>query len=159
MRAIQRSTLSLAAALVSLWSCGRTHLGSVEGEVRAFAGEVARDVTRDGPAAWEKHFSDDPAFFMASNGELQFRDRAAATAGIRELPKMIRHITLEWSEVRVDAMGPDAALMGASFHEAIETAAGQSVDQKGYFTGVAERRNGRWQFRNAHWSVPVPGTP
>ncbi len=30
---------------------------------------------------------------------------------------------------------------------------GQRVEESGFFTGLAELRNGRWQFRDAHWSV------
>jgi hypothetical protein len=30
------------------------------------------------------------------------------------------------------------------------------VEESGFFTGTAEYRSGRWQFRNAHWSVAAP---
>jgi hypothetical protein len=33
------------------------------------------------------------------------------------------------------------------------------VDETGFFTGTAEFRDCRWEFRNAHWSVPVPPPP
>jgi hypothetical protein len=38
---------------------------------------------------------------------------------------------------------------------------GKRAESGGYFTGIAERRNGRWQFRNAHWSVAAaaPAAP
>src|SRR5579859_7072762 len=50
----------------------------VEQEVRQFAAAVSRDITQQGPAAWEKHFEDSPAFFMASEGKLVFPNRQAA---------------------------------------------------------------------------------
>jgi hypothetical protein len=62
----------------------------VSREVKEFAGTVAHDVTQDGPAAWRKHFSDGPTFFMAVNGKLQFPDSASAAAGIQELTHMMR---------------------------------------------------------------------
>ena len=30
---------------------------------------------------------------------------------------------------------------------------GKRAESAGYFTGIAERRNGRWQVRNVHWSL------
>src|SRR5271169_871986 len=64
-------------------------------DVRGFASDVARDVTKDGPAAWRKHFSDSPAFFMAADGNLQFPDSVTATAGIQALSRTIQHIELK----------------------------------------------------------------
>jgi hypothetical protein len=54
--------------------------------VRAFAANVADDVTRRGPLAWRDHFADTPNFFMAANGQLVFANSDAATRGIKELP-------------------------------------------------------------------------
>jgi hypothetical protein len=31
--------------------------------------------------------------------------------------------------------------------------------ENGFFTGLAELRNGRWQFRDAHWSIVAPAPP
>ena len=45
---------------------------AVEQEVRQFAAAVSRDITQQGPTAWEKHFASDPAFFSASP-RAQFR--------------------------------------------------------------------------------------
>lgn len=126
---------------------------AVDGEVRAFADNVAHDVTQDGPAAWRKHFSESPAFFMAADGHLQFADSASATAGIQGLTRAIKHIELKWSDVRVDALTAELASMGAGWHEAAEMSDGKRMESDGYFTGIAERRDGRWRFRNAHWSV------
>jgi hypothetical protein len=92
------------------------------------------------------------------NGKLQFPDSASAAAGIQELTHMMKHIELKWSEVRVDPLTPDLAGMGAGWNEVIEMADGKRVDSGGYFPGIAERRNGRWQFRNAHWSVAPAAT-
>jgi hypothetical protein len=132
--------------------------GSVEiqREVKEFAARVAHDVTQDGPAAWRKHFSESPAFFMASEGHLQFPDSASAITGIQELTRTIKHIELQWSDVRVDVLTPELAGMAAGWHEVVDLADGKRAESGGYFTGIAESRNGRWQFRNAHWSVAAP---
>jgi hypothetical protein len=130
---------------------------AVEDGVRAFAGTVAADVTREGPSAWRRHFSDSPAFFMAVNGRLQFPDTRAATHGIQEAARMIPRIQLRWGDdLRVDVLTAQFAVVAATFHEALTDPEGHETTQSGFFTGLAESRNGRWQFRNAHWSVPVP---
>jgi hypothetical protein len=126
---------------------------AVDREVRAFTAAVAHDVTQEGPSAWRRHFSDGPTFFMAADGQLQFPDSTAATAGIQSLANSIKHIELHWSNLRVDPLTPELAAMGAAWHEVIEMSDGKRAESGGYFTGIAERKNGRWQFRNAHWSV------
>ena len=130
---------------------------AVDREVKEFAAIVAHDVTQDGPAAWLKHFSEGPTFFMAVDGKLQFPDSASAAAGIQKVAQVMKHIELKWSDVRVDPLTPELAGMGAGWNEVIDMADGKRVSSGGYFTGIAERRNGRWQFRNAHWSVAAAG--
>jgi hypothetical protein len=132
---------------------------AIDVDARAFALDVARDVTAEGPAAWRKHFSESPAFFMAADGNLQFPDSTSATAGIEALTKTIKHIDLTWSDdLRVDALGPNMALIASPYHEVMVTSSGARVDSTGFFTGVAEFRNGHWRFRNAHWSSSRPGS-
>ena len=87
---------------------------------------------------------------MAVDGKLQFRDSASAIAGIQEVTRTIKHIELKCSDVRVDPLTPELAGMGAGWNEAVGMSDGKQVNSGGYFTGIAERRNGRWQFRNAH---------
>src|SRR5215470_14779610 len=65
---------------------------AVEQEVRQFCGAVSRDIAQQGPAAWEKHLADDPAFFLADEGKLLFPNRKAATQGITEFTRTIQHI-------------------------------------------------------------------
>lgn len=130
---------------------------AVEDDVRAFTRTVAHDVTQDGPTAWRKHFSDSPSFFMAVDGRLVFPNSAAATAGIQDFARTNKQISLKWGDdLRVDPLAPDLAVVAASYHEVQVNTAGQRVDETGFFTGIAEYRDGRWQFRNAHWSEPVP---
>jgi hypothetical protein len=126
---------------------------AVDRQVQEFAATVAHDVTQDGPAAWRKHFSDGPEFYMATDGKLQFADSAAATAGIQNLQRMIKRIELKWSDVRVDPLTPELAGFRAAWHEVVDMADGKRIESGGYFTGTVEHRNGRWQIRNAHWST------
>ena len=61
--------------------------------VRAFMGDVAYDVTKNGPAAWQKHFIEGPEFFMAANGNWVFQSGATAATGVatpqRFIPRSI----------------------------------------------------------------------
>jgi hypothetical protein len=126
---------------------------AVERDVRAYASAVAHDVTQQGPAAWRRHFADSPSFFMASGGQLVFPDSASATKGIQNFARTIKHMELQWGEdLRVDPLTPELAVMAAPWREIRVDTAGNRVDESGFFTAIAEYRNGRWQFRNAHWS-------
>ena len=130
---------------------------AVEKEVRQFAALVARDVTQEGPSAWEKHFADDPAFFMAVDGKLQFPNRQAAREGIEAASRMLPHIELNWGDdLRVDPLTADFAQVAASWHEVTVDKDGHRMEDAGFFTGLVEKRGGQWQFRNAHWSVAAP---
>jgi hypothetical protein len=132
---------------------------AVTADVRGFMQTVAQDITRDGPTAWRREFADTPAFFMAAEGRLAFADSAAATAGIAQLPKFIKEIELRWGDdLRVDPLTQDLAVVGSSYHESRVDPAGKRTEESGYFTAVAQFREGHWQFRDAHWSV-VPATP
>jgi len=130
---------------------------AIDKDVRAFLATVAHDVTAEGPAAWRKHFADDPAFFMAAEGQLVFPNSASATAGIEQLKRAIKHIELQWGDdLRVDPLTPELAAVATSYHEIRVSSAGNKVDETGFFTAITECRNGSWQFRNAHWSLAGP---
>ncbi len=129
-------------------------------DVKTFARTVAHDVTEEGPSAWRRHFADTPSFFMASEGRLVFPNSAAASRAIQELSRKIKSIELRWGDdLRVDPLTPDLAVVATTYHETRMTFAGQRAEEDGYFTGVAQYRSGRWQFRDAHWSVAVPASP
>jgi hypothetical protein len=133
---------------------------AVQKEVRAFAASVADDVTREGPLAWRRYFEDTPAFFMAVNGQMIFPSGIAAKDGIPKVARTFKRIELSWgNELRIDPLTGGLAVFAAPWHEVLTDSAGHVTQQSGFFTGLAEYRNGRWQFRNAHWSAPVPPSP
>jgi hypothetical protein len=159
----------LAAVLVSV-GCSRhepdphplspEQRAAVESNVRSFMLSVAHEVTSEGPTAWQKEFADDPAFFMAVDGHLAFPDRQSATKGIQNLPSLIKRIELRWGDdLRVDVLTENLAVVAASYSEVQTDPGGHQITENGFFTGVAELVNGRWQFRDAHWSDPVPPPP
>jgi hypothetical protein len=129
---------------------------AVEQGVRTFMATVAHDVTQEGPLAWSKHFEGSPAFFMAVNGQMAFPTGAAAKEGIQSVALTLKHIDLKWGDdLRVDPLTPELAVVATSWHEIKSDAAGQTTEDGGFFTGLVEYRDGRWQFRDAHWSSPV----
>ena len=165
-RKLRIRSLSLAVTLAACIPCagGASHSHSVTPEgaasidqaVRAFMQIVSDSVTLDGPMAWIKYFDASPAFFMAVNGQMAFPNPAAAQEGTRMFAQTIRHIELNWGDdLRVDPLSDEFAVVAVSWREIQVDTAGHSVSETGYFTGLAEHREGRWQFRNAHWSSPV----
>lgn len=131
-------------------------VAAVESGVRTFMAAVARDVTQEGPLAWSSYFDESPAFFMAVNGQMAFPSGAAAKDGMPSVAQAIKHIDLKWGDdLRIDALTPELAVLAAPWHEVQTNAGGHIVEESGFFTAVAEYRNGRWLFRNAHWSSPV----
>jgi hypothetical protein len=135
----------------SLSAADRT---AVEQSVRGFMNTVAQEVTQGGPTTWAREFSGESNFFMASEGVLVFPSGAAAAQGIPALTQIIKKIALRWGEdLRVDPLTPDLASVGSTYQEIRTDPQGHELTEKGYFSGVVEQRNGKWQFRNAHWSV------
>ncbi|MGB7727047.1 MAG: hypothetical protein WBL50_03375 [Candidatus Acidiferrum sp.] len=130
---------------------------AVEQSVRGFMASVAQAVTQEGPTAWSKEFESGANFFMAVNGKVAFPTGDAAAQAIPAVARAIPHIDLKWGDdLRVDPLTADLAVVGSSYQEIQVDPQGHTVRENGYFTGVAERRNGTWQFRNAHWSEAAP---
>jgi hypothetical protein len=170
VRVRQRVVLMCAASLLGFQGCGyfadnsrsltEARRAAIDDGVRQFTATVAHDVTQDGPIAWRKFFAEGPEFFMAVNGKLAFPDGQSAAKMMPEIARQFKHIDLRWgNDLRLDALTENLCNVATSYTENIELQRG--VDgfqgtQSGYFTGLAENRNGHWQFRNAHWSVPVP---
>jgi hypothetical protein len=165
-RTLRIRSLLLAVTLAACVPCaaGASHshplspdeASSVDQAVRAFMQTVSHSVTQDGPTAWIKYFDGSPAFFMAVNGQMAFPNAAAAQEGTRTFAQGIRHIELKWGDdLRVDPLTNEFAVVAVSWREIQVDTAGHSITETGYFTGLAEYREGRWLFRDAHWSSPV----
>jgi hypothetical protein len=134
-----------------------TRTAQIDKEVRAFALDVARGVSQEGPTAWRRYFSQSPEFFMAAAGRLAFSNGESAIAAIPDLARSIKQIDLQWGEeLRVDPLTPTLAIMATPYREVRTDPTGARVSEAGYFTGTTEFKEGHWQFRNAHWSVVVP---
>jgi hypothetical protein len=94
---------------------------------------------------------------MADEGRMAFPNSTVATAGIQDFARTIKQMELRWSDdLRVDPLTPNFAVIAATYKEVRLDTAGHRIEETGFFTGTAEHRDGRWQFRNAHWSVLAP---
>ena len=139
-------------SLLLFGACARRY--DVRDQVGDFARTVAEDVTRQGVTAWRTYFPESPNFFMAVDGHLEFQNGADAHAKIPVIARSIKSIQLAWGDpIRIDTLTPELAVFAAPWHEVINLADGNRTDASGYFTAVVEKREGRWQFRNAHWST------
>jgi len=168
---IWRSTLLLAAfasAGCSARASGSAELQSltpasaaaIDESARTFMHTVAHDVTQEGPLAWLKFFDSGPGFFMAVNGQLAFPNAAAAKEGTQNFARTISRIDLTWgNDLRVDPLTAELAVVASSWREIQVDKAGHHIEEAGYFTGLIEYRDGRWRFRDAHWSAPTSPPP
>jgi hypothetical protein len=164
---IWQSTLLLASLALAGCSARTPRSGELQSltpasaaaiaeSVRTFMGTVAREVTQEGPLAWLKFFDVGPGFFMAVNGQLAFPNAAAAEEGTQSFARTINRIDLRWGDdLRVDPLTAELAVVAASWREIQVDKAEHRIEQAGYFTGLVEYRDGRWRFRDAHWSTPI----
>jgi len=91
---------------------------------------------------------------------MAFPNGAAAKNGIQNVALALKHIDLKWGDdLRIDPLTPELAVVAAPWREIQIDSAGHRVEETGFFTGLAEFREGRWQFRNAHWSSPISASP
>jgi hypothetical protein len=130
---------------------------AAEESVRGFMARVSQEVTQEGPTAWSKEFENGPSFFMASEGKLVFASGEAAAKAIPGLTQIIKSIALRWeNDLRVDVLNPNLAVVGTTYQEVRDSPDGDEITENGYFTGLVEKREGQWRFRDAHWSVVAP---
>jgi hypothetical protein len=126
---------------------------TVNDSVIQMANQIATDVSKNGPTAWLAHFDDSSGFFMAVNGQLVFPNYDSASMFIKDrLIKLISKIELSWSDLRIDPLTPDLAMMAASYQEVLSDSAGQKRTELGYFTALAKKSSSGWKLRNCHWS-------
>jgi len=156
---IYLSALLFAICILASCKPGNAQLSAAEStqvkdSVTRLAANIAIDVSKIGPAAWLNYFEDSPDFFMANEGQLVFKDYQSAKSFIlNTVVKNISVIKLKWDNIRVDALTPAIASIGADFHEDQVTSTGKTLTYDGYFTGIAHFNGHSWKLRNTHWSI------
>jgi hypothetical protein len=152
----------VVAGLVFLTSCNgeQTQFSSTETrkQLNQFAIVIENGVSKNGPIAWLNYFEDSPDFFMASNGDLVFKDyQDAHSFIINVLVKNISKINLKWRNIKVDLYAMDWGSIGADFHEDLFDPSGKTIAVNGYFTATAHKTINGWRLRNVHWSIKPAG--
>ena len=152
----------LALPLMMVISCtqnnksvlSNTQSTAVKESVIALTDHTAKDISARGPIAWLDYFENSPEFFMASDGDLAFKDYASADVFIKKtLVNQIKGIKLSFSSVRVDPMSEQFASIGANFHEDITGFSGKAMPFDGFFTATAHQTPTGWKYLNMHWSI------
>jgi len=147
--------------VISIISCNKpgqsfdvTESNLVKDTVTNMVLNVEKDISISGPAAWLNYFENSPHFFMATDGNLVFKDYQSAKAFIlNTLVKSIPHIKLRWDHIRVEPFSDNIASIGADFQEELTSNAGKTVFFTGYFTATAHKTNVGWKLINVHWSI------
>jgi hypothetical protein len=115
---------------------------------------VSSEISSKGPIGWVNFFEKSPHFLMASEGQLAFHSGEQADSMTRNIVvKLIKKISLQWSQVQVDPLTADLACVAAYWHEDRMDSTNNKISQDGFFTAVAEKTPEGWKFRNSHWSV------
>lgn len=130
-------------------------LNATRTEVRVWADHLARDLERDGPEAWPRYFFDDPSFFMAVDGKVEFRDYAQAKSFCADFDARTTSLNLSWESMRVEALDAHHAVLASNYHETIIDTSGKTETFGGYFTAVAVKTDAGWKLQHVHWSSPT----
>ena len=65
---------------------------------------------------------------------------------------------LDRARKALDPLGSRFAVVATPWVEVQTDLKGHQITTSGFFTALAENRNGQWQFRDAHWSEPLPAS-
>jgi uncharacterized protein (TIGR02246 family) len=133
-------------------------LAAAEDSIRALAARfIAADSRRDAGAVLAL-FADDAGAAIASNGALR-PSLAAFGEALDALYGQTRELVIVEDGVRVTALGPDAAVLTATYESFRTDTAGKVVPGRAALTYVGERRGGSWKIVHYHFSrAPAPGS-
>jgi hypothetical protein len=147
------------AALIFIVSCSqpsspKEELAETKKQINTLAVNIETGISKNGPIGWLTYFEDTPDFFMASNGDLVFKDYKTAHSFISNvLIKTISKIKLNWANIRINAFGENWGSIGADFHEELIDPSGKIIAINGYFTATAHKTSSGWKLRNVQWSI------
>ena len=153
-----------AAALALLAACSPTGRAAPDEAARSAVADTitqkaalfAQMVNRRDAAAVMTLFADDRDMTYAENGML-YPSRDSLERAITALYGAQRELTFGWDELRVVPLASDAGVLLGRFHVLGLDLAGTTVRvDRGTWTGVFVRRNGRWVIVHAHESYPPP---
>jgi hypothetical protein len=68
----------------------------------------------------------------------------------------IRSLDVGWDQLHVTVLAPDAGVVTGTFHENVVDKAGKTTKFHGAWSGVYQRRDGKWRIVQAHESYTNP---
>ena len=125
-----------------------------ETEITSLARAAEKGISASGPKAWLNYFENSPDFYMASDGNLVFKDYPSAQSYITEtLEYSIPSVKLKWDNLKVYVLSPDFGSIACGFSEQLTNNEGKIVNVSGYFTATVHKTTSGWKIRNVHWSI------
>jgi ketosteroid isomerase-like protein len=123
--------------------------------------EAAYDFTRPGVAdRMMALYPDSGRVVSASGGQIVSSTdslRAGIEAFWRNVGQNMRNPTWQWGEVYLDRLGPDGAVLSATWSIPHVAPTGNPHVIRGAWTAVFRRIRGRWLIVAEHLSTPAPG--
>ncbi|MFL5581036.1 MAG: YybH family protein [Gemmatimonadaceae bacterium] len=159
-----RAALRAAAllALVTLAACSRGPAARTEAQQRALLDTLsariaeAYDPTKPDPVARAMALYPQTGRVVSAAGGRITTERAALERDVRtfweNVGRNMRSPRWEWGERYLDVLGPDAAVLTASYRIPHLTPAGEPHAIGGVWTAVFARRDGRWVIVQEHLS-------
>lgn len=163
-RAALRAAIRAAAllALVTSAACSRGPAARTEAQQRALLDTLsariaeAYDPTKPDPVARAMALYPQTGRVVSAAGGRITTDRVALERDVRtfweNVGRNMRSPRWEWGERYLDVLGPDAAVLTASYRIPHLTPAGEPHAIGGVWTAVFARRDGRWVIVQEHLS-------
>jgi ketosteroid isomerase-like protein len=125
---------------------------AVTARVRSFeAAERAREAEQ-----LVAHYASVPEFHFYHDGRRASYDVMAA--GVRKGLPAVRSLDVAYADVEVSALGPEYALVSATFRRQIGLDSGATIQQQGGVSWLWRKIDGRWLIVHGHISHPLePG--
>jgi hypothetical protein len=143
-----------AACRIKTETSERKDAATVSDSVRLLLVNLQKGLADKGSVVWLDYFDQAPGFYMASDGQIAFKDYQTAKQFIETvLIKKIKTIHLTFSDLRIDSLTNSSASIGAGFHEDLTDSTGITTHADGYLTALTKQTASGWKFGNLHWSI------
>jgi len=132
----------------------RKDAASVTDSVRLLLANLQKGLADKGSVVWLDYFDQAPGFYMASDGQIAFKDYQTAKQFIETvLIKKVKTIHLILSDLRIDSLNNSSASIGSGFREDLNDSMGVTTHVDGYLTALVKQTADGWKFGNLHWSI------
>lgn len=150
------SCLLLAACQLSGGRLTQAHRTALQDSVRQTLEAYTAQVNALEWDAAIGYFADDPGFRWAEDGRITYPTYDSVVTTFNALRSVITAIQLHWRTVDVVALGPGAAAVTATFHEAFTDTAGTKTEFSGAVMIALRHQRDGWKFVSGHASSVQP---